>query len=152
MKIHYYKRIYLVKNRFPKFCPLYQEIPLLRDTLLREATVPLIVLVFGRNYYNIKAPQGSIISQVICSIWVIHLKYYFQRHVCVSIHQSVRPSVRPYVLVSEDQLQFLQANHKMLLIKVVPYVLGVDSWGPRCSRTQNVPRSGYFLVLTNADL
>ena len=60
-----------------------------------------------------------------------HLKYYFQRHVCVSIRTSVR--------VSEDQLQFLQANHKMSLIKVVPYVLGVDPWGPGCSQTQNVP-------------
>ena len=48
MKIHYYKRIYLVKNWFPKFCPLYQEIPLLRDTLLQEATVDIYQLNSGK--------------------------------------------------------------------------------------------------------
>ena len=57
-----------------------------------------------------------------------NLKYYFQRHVC-----------RACVCLSEDQLQFLQANHKMSLITVVPYVLEVtkmtsglphDPWGP----------------------
>ena len=39
VKIHYYKRVYLAKNWFPKLCPLNQKIPLLQDTLLQEATV-----------------------------------------------------------------------------------------------------------------
>ena len=38
-KIHYYKKIYLIKNWSAEFCPLFQEIPLLQDTLLQESTV-----------------------------------------------------------------------------------------------------------------
>ena len=42
---------------------------------------------------------------------------------CLSVHPCVRPCVRLSVCLSEDQLQFLQANRKMSLIKVVPYDL-----------------------------
>ena len=58
----------------------------------------------------------------------------------------MRPSVRPLVCVSEDELQFLQANHKMSLIKVVPYVLGVTPGVSGTPEPKMYPHSGYFLV------
>ena len=58
-------------------------------------------------------------------------------------------SVRPSVRVSEDQLQFLQANHKMSLVKVVPYVLWVTKMpSGQPGGLRKYPRSGYFLVTT----
>ena len=35
----------------------------------------------------------------------------------------------------------------MSLIKVAPFVLGVDPWGPGCSRTYNVLAQQAFLVI-----
>jgi len=41
----------------------------------------------------------------------------------------------------------LQANHKMSLIKVVPYVLGMTPGVPGAPKPRMYPRSGYFLVI-----
>ena len=36
------------------------------------------------------------------------------------------------------------------LIKVAPYVLGVDPWGPGAPKPRMYPRSGYFLVIVKS--
>ena len=41
----------------------------------------------------------------------------------------------------------MQANHKMSLIKVVPYVVGMTPGVPGAPEPRMYPRSGYFLVL-----
>ena len=53
--------------------------------------------------------------------------------------------------VSEDKLQFLQANHKMSLIKVVPYVIGMTPGVPGAPEPRMYPRSMYFLVKPNRE-
>ena len=63
-----------------------------------------------------------------------------------SLFQPSRLSVLQCVCPSEDQLQFLQANHKMSLIKVVPYVLGMTPGVPGAPEPRMYPRSAYFLV------
>ena len=63
-----------------------------------------------------------------------NLKYYFQRHVCLSIHACVRPSVRASVrrLTPIPAGESQDVTNKSCSICLV---LGVDPWGPRCSRT-----------------
>ena len=62
---------------------------------------------------------------------------------------SVHPFVPSCVCVSKDQLQFLQADHKMSLIKIVPYVLGMAPGVPCAPEPRMYPRSRYFLVIDN---
>ena len=65
------------------------------------------------------------------------------------------PSVRACVVrVSEDQLQFLQVNHKMSLIKVILYVLVMTPGVPGAPEPRMYPRSaqwlgGHFLIIIN---
>ena len=86
-----------------------------------------------------------------------HLKYYFNIKVCLSF----LPSVHSFVHVSEHQLQFLQENHKMSLIKVVTFVSGVtkmhlglshDPCGPGRSQTQNVSVQQILSSILESDL
>ena len=96
-------------------------------------------LIFRVQKYTYSALQKNPFFGIF-----LYLKYYFQRHVC--------PSVRAFVRVSEDQLQYLQANHKMSLIKVVPYVVGMTPGVPGAPEPRMYPRSGYFLVTYNCCL
>ena len=69
-----------------------------------------------------------------------HLKYYFQRHVCVSI----RPLVSPYVRACVRRLAPIPAGESQ---DVVPYVVGLTPGVPGAPEPRMYPRSGYFLVL-----
>ena len=57
-----------------------------------------------------------------CVFSLIDLSNYFDFDVCLSIRSSVRPSFRPSLCVSENQLHFLQLYDKMSLITVAWYV------------------------------
>ena len=60
------------------------------------------------------------------TLW--YLKYYFQRHVCVSIRPFVRSSVRRLAPIPADESQDVTNKSCSICGKV-------DPWGPWRSRT-----------------
>ena len=74
--------------------------------------------------YKVKKQNLYPKDPVKCRSAFINLNNYFDFHVCLSFRSCVR------VRVSEDYLRFLQAYHKMSVVKVVWYALRVKSLHP----------------------
>ena len=100
---------------FSKFCQKYQK------------HISRLCKVIKKSRFSLEFLQRSILFHgSTLNIGVLLQSFSESKILLPTSRLCVHPCVRPCVrCVSEDQLQFLQGNHKMSLIKVVQYVLGV---------------------------
>ena len=91
-----------------------------------------IAIFFKVLFFKLSTIFQSLFEVSFFKVNIFNLKYYFQRHVCVSIRQLVSSCVRRLAPIPAGESQ--DVTNKSCSICLMG-----DPWGPGCSRTQNVP-------------